>query len=123
MQVGEEDADQTDPIRYGMQPFVPGARAADTRARLVAAARELFTTCPVDVTTVHDIVAAAGTSRPSFYTYFATKKDVLIAVGDANLREVDGLMEDLAALPVPWAADDCAVGSTGTSPSSTGTGG
>jgi AcrR family transcriptional regulator len=95
----------SDGIRVRHAPFVPGPRAADTRGRLVAAAKELFVSRGFEATTVHDIVTRAGTSRASFYTYFATKEQVLIAVGDASLGEVGALVAVLQELPVPWDRD------------------
>jgi AcrR family transcriptional regulator len=51
-----------------------------TRERLVAAARESFANLGFASTRVADIVARAGTSHGTFYTYFDDKRDVLLAL-------------------------------------------
>ena len=51
-----------------------------TRERLVAAARESFAKLGFASTRVADIVALAGTSHGTFYTYFDDKRDVLLAL-------------------------------------------
>jgi Transcriptional regulator len=49
-----------------------------TRERLLAAARESFAKLGFASTRVADIVALAGTSHGTFYTYFDDKRDVLL---------------------------------------------
>jgi AcrR family transcriptional regulator len=51
-----------------------------TRDRLLAAARESFAKLGFASTRVADIVALAGTSHGTFYTYFDDKRDVLLAL-------------------------------------------
>ena len=51
-----------------------------TRERLLAAARESFATLGFASTRVADIVALAGTSHGTFYTYFDDKRDILLAL-------------------------------------------
>jgi AcrR family transcriptional regulator len=51
-----------------------------TRERLLAAARESFAKHGFASTRVADIVALAGTSHGTFYTYFEDKRDVLLAL-------------------------------------------
>jgi AcrR family transcriptional regulator len=51
-----------------------------TRERLLAAARESFATLGFASTRVADIVALAGTSHGTFYTYFDDKRDALLAL-------------------------------------------
>jgi AcrR family transcriptional regulator len=51
-----------------------------TRERLLAAARESFAKRGFASTRVADIVALAGTSHGTFYTYFEDKRDVLLAL-------------------------------------------
>ncbi|MDP9238887.1 MAG: TetR/AcrR family transcriptional regulator [Chloroflexota bacterium] len=48
-----------------------------TRAKLVEAARKLFSTSGYDHATVDDISAAAGYSKGAYYFHFSTKDDVL----------------------------------------------
>ena len=51
-----------------------------TRERLLAAARESFATLGFASTRIADIVALAGTSHGTFYTYFDDKRDALLAL-------------------------------------------
>src|ERR1700733_4306348 len=51
-----------------------------TRERLLVAAREAFAKLGFASTRVADIVALAGTSHGTFYTYFDGKRDALLAL-------------------------------------------
>ena len=51
-----------------------------TRERLLAGAREAFAKRGFAATRVADIVALAGTSHGTFYTYFDDKRDALLAL-------------------------------------------
>jgi AcrR family transcriptional regulator len=51
-----------------------------TRERLLAAARQSFARLGFASTRVADIVALAGTSHGTFYTYFDDKRDALLAL-------------------------------------------
>jgi len=55
------------------------ARKQEVRARLMEAALTLFRDQGVDETTVQSIVDRAGTSKGTFFNYFATKEHVLAA--------------------------------------------
>lgn len=50
------------------------------RDDLMEAAAGLFVANGIDATTVDDIVARAGVAKGTFYHYFATKNDVIIAL-------------------------------------------
>lgn len=67
-----------------------GAKAATTRARLLDAARDAFSELGYPATRVADVVARAGTSHGTFYTYFDDKKDVLFALTEASANELYG---------------------------------
>jgi AcrR family transcriptional regulator len=56
-------------------------KARRTRARLVEAATEVFSQQQYLATNVADIVARAGVSHGTFYTYFDSKEDVFREVG------------------------------------------
>ena len=60
-------------------------RPSATKARIVAAAMQLFWEHGYERTSVADVVAAAGVRSGSLYHFFATKEDVLIAVLEAYL--------------------------------------
>jgi len=60
-----------------------------TRARLVAAAFDLFEEQGFHETTVEDITARAGTGRTTFFRYFPGKEDVVFPDHDRLLDQVD----------------------------------
>jgi AcrR family transcriptional regulator len=81
------------------QPAITlGPRANRTIARIQDAARQVFLTHGYSGTTVDEIANVAGVSRASFYTYFPTKRDVLIAVGAAAANECAAAIERLSSL-------------------------
>jgi AcrR family transcriptional regulator len=55
-------------------------RAFRTRARLMAAALAKFAEHGVDLTTIEDITEAADLGKGTFYRYFASKEDVVLAL-------------------------------------------
>jgi AcrR family transcriptional regulator len=57
-----------------------------TREALIEAAADLFERRGYDGTTIADIAAAADISARSFFSYFASKEDVLFPDGDARVR-------------------------------------
>jgi len=74
------------PRRY--ESAVRAATAQQNRARLVAAAHELFTTQGWMTTTMTQVAATAGLARPTVYLHFATKLDLLTACIDAALSDI-----------------------------------
>ena len=62
------------------------------RAELAAAAARVFAERGVANTSVSDIVKAAGVAQGTFYLYFATKDDVVLAVVDEMAgRMIEGI--------------------------------
>lgn len=57
-----------------------------TRARLVQVATDLFRRVGYDETTVADIAAAADIGTRTFFTYFASKEELLFPEGDARVQ-------------------------------------
>ena len=53
------------------------ARAAETRKRIVAAAKKLITENGFENVSIEDIAKEAEVSTGSFYTYFKKKEDVI----------------------------------------------
>jgi AcrR family transcriptional regulator len=77
------------------RPGEPGAQTLPTtergrrrRARLLAAAREVFERDGFLDARVTDISAAAGAAHGSFYTYFGSKADVFRALVAATMDEL-----------------------------------
>jgi AcrR family transcriptional regulator len=71
-----------------------GSTAPDTRARIAAAAFELFAAQGYDGTTVDAIAERAGIARRTFFRYFRSKDDVIFPDHDTLLATVN---ENLAA--------------------------
>jgi AcrR family transcriptional regulator len=67
-----------------------------TRERLTKVAMELFLARGFEATTLDDIAAAADISRRSFFHYFASKEDVVLAWQDGS---TDALVATIAARP------------------------
>ena len=98
------------------RPAPPAGRLERTRARISAAALDLFTRSGYDGTTVAEIAAAAGVTEMTFYRHFGSKAQVLIddpydpliaeAIGRQPiglpplLRTVRGIRETWRALPI-----------------------
>lgn len=59
-----------------------------TRQALVDAAMDLFTRQGYDGTTIAQIAAAAEVGTRTFFSYFATKEDLLFPGGDARIQAV-----------------------------------
>ena len=67
----------------------------ERRAQLVDATATVFAERGVANTAVSDIVAAAGVAKGTFYLYFESKDDALVAVAE---RVVDGIMDAAEAM-------------------------
>ena len=73
------------------------ARAAETRKKLVAAAKKLITANGFDSISIEDIAKEAGVSTGSFYTYFKKKEDVIDELNHSDfyrLAEIVNAMGD-----------------------------
>jgi AcrR family transcriptional regulator len=83
------------------------ARARATRARIVAAATELFTTAGYAATSVETIAATARVGVQTVYYAFGAKRAILAAALD---RAVAGDDEPVTTLERPWARQALAAG-------------
>lgn len=72
-----------------------GPRALSTIARIVEATREVFLTQGYAGTTIDEIARVAKVSRASFYTYFPSKRDVLLAAGARTSGTAKVFLEQL----------------------------
>jgi AcrR family transcriptional regulator len=82
---------------------VAGVTSAETRARLLRAAADVFAARGYDGTRVADIAAAAGVSNSALYAHFGSKAELLVASLRAHGRRV--LADLLAADPERPVAD------------------
>lgn len=85
---------------------VPGTAGAtvpagplDTRARIAAAAFELFAAQGYDGTTVDAIAERAGIARRTFFRYFRSKDDVIFPDHDTLLAEVRRYLQAAGDVP------------------------
>ena len=69
--------------------------ATDTRARLLAAARQAFADLGYGRARVEDVVARAGVGHGTFYAYFKNKRAALAAL----ISENAATLVDLAGQP------------------------
>jgi AcrR family transcriptional regulator len=76
-----------------------GPRAQQTIVRIVEATREVFLTRGYSGTTIDEIARIAEVSRASFYTYFPSKREVLLAVGARSASESADLIDTLSTRP------------------------
>jgi AcrR family transcriptional regulator len=76
-------------------PKIGPERRAARREQFVSAAREAAAQRGYRALTVDDVCAAAGLSKGAFYAYFAAKQDLLAAMLDAEIAEVDTVLSAL----------------------------
>ncbi|WP_330229117.1 TetR/AcrR family transcriptional regulator [Nocardia sp. NBC_00508] len=88
---------------------VRAARTSANRARMLAAARELFTTRGYTATTMKAIAEEAGMAVQTLYFTFATKRAILTELLDV---EIAGDTEPVATLDRPWFAQAVAASAT-----------
>lgn len=69
-----------------------------TRARICAAAREVFLTEGYGAATMEQIAAKAGTRRSTLYNHFRDKNEILAAISEGYL---EGVLKVIALLPGP----------------------
>ena len=82
-------------------------RRASTRARLIEAAADVFARDGFPGASIERVTDAAGLSRGSFYAHFESKDDLLLALVDRMVGDVQRLLTDLLdADPAPAAIID-----------------
>lgn len=75
------------------------AKKVRTRARLIAAAADVFERIGYSGTTHADLAAAAGIGRTTFYEYFESKEDVLVYLVELQIPKLsEELFEGLEEL-------------------------
>lgn len=63
------------------------------RKRLIESALHVFSTKGVEASAIEDVIEAAGVSRGTFYNYYKTNEELLVAVLQATSNEVFGQVE------------------------------
>lgn len=69
----------------------------DTRTRLLSTALRLFTEHGVEGTSLQMIAAALGVTKAAVYYHFKTKAEIIEAVAEPGLRELQGIVDDARA--------------------------
>jgi TetR/AcrR family transcriptional regulator len=83
-----------------------GPRANRTIAQILAATKEIFLTRGFAGTTMDEISRVADVSRGSVYTYFPTKRDILLALGADSASAANTAIDRLVKAPLPWRYPD-----------------
>jgi len=84
------------------RPRVAAERRARMRRKLVESALLVFAEKGVDASVIEDVIAAAGVSRGTFYNYFRTNGELLVAAIEELGNEVVDLIESrVKARPSP----------------------
>ena len=85
---------------------VMGPRAERTRALILDTARSVFLQKGYGGTRIENITEAAQISRASFYTYFPTKRDLLLALGSDSFAAADVALRQLEEMGPGWTDHD-----------------
>jgi AcrR family transcriptional regulator len=79
-------------------PARPGRRArrqAETRARILRAALDLFARQGFFATTVEQITEAADVGKGTFFNYFPSKEHALVGFGEIQVAKVQGALAEI----------------------------
>jgi TetR/AcrR family transcriptional regulator len=79
-----------------------GPRASRTITTILDATRQIFLVKGYAGTTIDEIARVAGISRGSFYTYFPSKRDVLLASGAHSLSAAKAVIASLSELGIDF---------------------
>ncbi len=85
------------------------SKQARTRGMLVEAAMRVIAKLGPDAPQVHDFASEAEVARGTFYNYFETTEDVLIAVAIAAAEAMEAELSEIQQLPDPADVVACAV--------------
>jgi AcrR family transcriptional regulator len=83
-----------------------GERALRTRDQLLETAVRLFLERGYGGTTIDDIAEVAGMSRASFYTYFPSKREILLLAGVRSNRARTAALSTISGIPDDWSLAD-----------------
>jgi TetR/AcrR family transcriptional regulator, regulator of mycofactocin system len=88
-----DDAGNTVATARGLpQPAGPGRPPSTTRHQLQDIAMEMFSAQGYDEVTIDALAAAAGISRRTFFRYFSSKADALMADFDADVERLRSVL-------------------------------
>lgn len=76
----------------------------ETRERIEGAALAIFERDGFEATTIDDIAAAVDIAPRTFFHYFATKEDVVLADYADRLNRITGVLFERPADEAPWTA-------------------
>jgi len=74
---------------------------ADQRQQVLAAAAQLFATRGYTATTMNEVAAACGLSKPTLYHYVRDKHDLLAQIASDHVAGLEALQASVAALALP----------------------
>ena len=77
------------------------ARPTDTRARILAVARELFAQRGAQQTSLRDIAERLGISKPALYYHFDSREALLASIVEPLLADMDAFMAAREGQPRP----------------------
>ena len=80
---------------------VMGPRARATRLAILDAAKQLFLERGYAGTRIENITDLAGISKAGFYTYFPSKRDVFLTLGEHIYRDISEVIDAFAEVPDP----------------------
>lgn len=84
------------PRRRSANAFVEETPIKATRERIIEVAAQLFTKQGYEGTTMRQIAAAAGVSKPGLYHHFASKEELCSAFAESLHHEALSFMRDAA---------------------------
>lgn len=70
------------------------ARRQKMRMRLIESAFVVFSEKGIDASVIDDVISAAAVSRGTFYNYFRTNSDLVVAIGESLSNEIVSLIEE-----------------------------
>lgn len=82
-----------DMVATDHRPRVGAERRGRMRSRLVQGALQVFAERGIDASVIDDLIRTAGVSRGTFYNYFRTNEELLVAVSGALSDELMRLVD------------------------------
>jgi AcrR family transcriptional regulator len=84
-------------------PKVTDAHLAARRQQILDAARTCFLRSGFHATSMQDVIAEAGLSMGAVYRYFPSKNDIIVALAEQIVAELDGVLNQTTEPGVPLA--------------------